>query len=128
VHCPAAAYARAYRDAGGITIYHASEHNLAHIQAQAATGVDALSVGPGVDIALVKYAVGDRICIVGNLDPIGVLLEGTPEQVCAETRRVMMAGKQNGGYIFNSGEMVPRMTPEENIRAMVETAREFGQA
>lgn len=119
--------AQAYASAGGITIYHASEHKLSHIHAQASTGVSALSVGPGVDIASVKGAVGDRICIVGNIDPIAVLLQGTPEGVQAETQRIMSAGKPHGGYIFNSGEMVPRMTPEQNIRAMIGTARELGR-
>ena len=115
------------RAKAAFSFYDASGTSVEQGEAEAVAGDDALSVGPGVDIALVKQAVGDRICIVGNLDPIGVLLKGTPEQVRAETRRVMMAGKQNGGYIFNSGEMVPHMTPEENVWAMVETAREFGQ-
>ena len=118
--------AEVYDRAGGITIYHASEHNLDHIRAQADTGISALSVGPGVDMAAVVEAVGDRICLVGNVDPIGVIQNGTPAQVRAETRRVIEAGKRGMGYLFNSGEMIPRMTPEENIRAMVETAREFG--
>ncbi len=119
--------AQAYADAGAITIYHASEHKLAHIRAQAATGIDALSVGPGVDIGAVNQAVGDRICIVGNLDPIAVLQNGTPEQVRAETERIVTVGKQGGGYVFSTGEMVPRMTPEANVRAMVEAARACGR-
>lgn len=118
--------AQTYDHAGGITIYHASEHKLDHIRVQADTGISALSVGPGVDMAEAVKAVGDRICLVGNLDPIAVIQNGTPAQVRAETRRVIKAGKQGRGYMFNSGEMIPRMTPEENIRVMVETAREFG--
>lgn len=116
----------AYDSAGGLSIYHASEHNPEHMKAQAATGISALSVGPGVDIALAKDTVGDAVCLVGNVDPIAILTNGTPDQVREETRRVVEIGKRNGGYIFNSGEMIPRMAPEENIIAMVQAVREAG--
>jgi MtaA/CmuA family methyltransferase len=117
---------QAYDSAGGLSIYHASEHDLEHMKVQAATGVSALSVGPGVDIAVAKEAVGDVVCLVGNVDPIAILTNGTPDQVCRETRRIVEIGKKGGGYIFNSGEMIPRAAPEENITAMVEAARKSG--
>lgn len=84
-------------------------------------------MGPGVDIADVKQAVGDKVCLIGNIDPINVLMNGTPEKVKEEAKRIIEAGGRNGGYIFNSGEMIPRMTPEENMIAMVEAGREFGK-
>jgi uroporphyrinogen-III decarboxylase len=43
--------------------------------------------------------------------------------VAAEAERIMAVGKRGGGYIFNTGEMVPRDTPEENLRAMLDGAR-----
>lgn len=118
--------AQAYDRAGGFSFYHASEHSIEHMKAQAATGVSALSVGPGADLAAVKREIGGKVCILGNVDPIGVLLYGSPEDVRRETARVMNTGKQGGGYIFNSGEMVPKDVPEENMTAMIETARESG--
>jgi uroporphyrinogen decarboxylase len=96
------------------------------MKAQAATGASALSVGPGVDIAKAIETVGSKVCILGNIDPITMLLQGSVEQVRQETRRIIEIGKQNGGYIFNSGEMIPRDVPEENIRVMIDTAKEFG--
>ncbi len=116
--------AEAYREAGLWSIYHASEEKIGHLQLQASSGVDVLSVGPGLDIAEAKAAVGDRVCLIGNLDPVNILMNGTPEQVAAEAARVMEIGKQNGGYLFNTGEMVPRGTPIENMEAMLHAARE----
>jgi uroporphyrinogen decarboxylase len=115
-----------YDSAGAFSFYHASEHNPEHMKAQAATGASALSVGPGVDIAKAIETVGSKVCILGNIDPITMLLQGSVEQVRQETRRIIEIGKQNGGYIFNSGEMIPRDVPEENIRVMIDTAKEFG--
>ena len=115
---------QAYDSAGGWSFYHASEHKPEHMKVQAATGVSAISVGPGVDIAIAKKSVGDRCCILGNVDPIIALLQGTKERVIEDTKRIINIGKQGGGYIFNSGEMIPRDTPEENMIAMIQTARE----
>jgi uroporphyrinogen decarboxylase len=94
---------------------------------QAATGVSALSVGPGIDMAVAKKTVGDKCCLIGNIDPINVLLYGTPEKVYEESKRVIESGKENGGYIFNSGEMIPRDIPEGNMSAMIRAGRDFGK-
>ena len=51
----------------------------------------------------------------------------SPEEVEAETRRIVEEGKKVDGYMFCSGEMVPRETPEENMRAAIEAAVEFGK-
>lgn len=106
------------------SIYHASEENVGHLKLMADSGISVLSVGPGLDIAEAKKAVGDKVCLIGNLDPIGVLLNGTPQQVEAEAKRIMNIGKQGGGYIFNTGEMVPRDVPVENMEALIRAANE----
>lgn len=113
-----------YDKAGLWSIYHASEESLEHLKLQATSGVSALSVGPGLDITRAKPALTGKVCMIGNLDPVNVLMNGTPDQVDAEARRIMGIGKQSGGYIFNSGEMVPRDTPVENMEAMIRAARE----
>lgn len=118
---------QAYDSAGGWSFYHASEHKPEHMKAQVKTGISAISVGPGVDMAVAKEAIGDKCCILGNVDPIKALLQGTRERVIEDTKRIVNIGKQCGGYICNSGEMIPRDIPEENMIAMIQTAREYGK-
>lgn len=117
----------AYDSMNGFSFYHASEHDIEHMKVQAATGISALSVGPGADLEAVMKSVGNKVCILGNVDPIKVLLQSDAATVYEESRKVMETGKQNGGYIFNSGEMIPRDVPEENMRAMVKAGRDFGK-
>lgn len=117
---------QAYDAAGAFSFYHASEHKPEHMKAQAATGISALSVGPGVDMKVAKEAVGSKVCIMGNVDPIKTLLEGTPEETYQRSKEILEIGKQNGGYIFNSGEMIPRDIPEENMRAFLKAGKDFG--
>ena len=90
-----------YDKAGLWSIYHASEEKEVHLKQQASTGVSVLSVGPGLDIGKAKAAVGDKVCLIGNLDPVNVLMNGTPE-VAEEARRIMSVSRQGGGYIFNT--------------------------
>jgi len=115
--------AQAYKEAGGLTFYHASDHSIPHLKLQAETGISALSMGPGVELEQVKKELGDKICLMGNIDPILYLLEKDKESVYNEAVRIAKIGKENGGYIFNSGEMIPRDTPAENIKSMIKGAR-----
>lgn len=115
-----------YDKAGLWSIYHASEEKIGHIGLQADSGASVLSVGPGIDLGTVKQTVGDRVCLIGNLDPVNVLMNGAPAHIASEATRIMNLGKERGGYLFNTGEMVPRDTPIENMEAMLRGARAAG--
>jgi MtaA/CmuA family methyltransferase len=120
---PARRVSDAYKEADGVVIYHASEELPSGINHQADAGFSILSVGPGIALEEAKEAVGGRVCLSGNIDPIRVLANGTPELVREEVDRVVEHVSRDGGHVMNSGEMVPRETPEENVRAFVEAAR-----
>lgn len=114
---------RACREAGGLSFMHASEEKLPYIEKQCELGADVLGVGPGVDIEQAKAATLGKCALIGNLDPLRILQNASAEEVAAEAARIMHIGKQQGGYIFCTGEMVPRDTPEENMRAMLDATR-----
>ena len=115
----------AYNRAGGLTFLHNSEESVPHIELETQLGASCISVGPGIDIAKAKEVAKGKTCLMGNLDPVNILMNGTPEQVARETERIMKAGKIGGGYMFDTGEMNPRDVPEENMRAMIQTAKRF---
>ncbi len=121
---PARRTCEAYKEAGGVVIYHASEELPAMIDLQADAGFSILSVGPGIDIEEARRIVNGRVCLCGNVDPLAILARGTPDKVRQEVERVVRNVSAHGGHIMNSGEMVPRETPEENVRAYVEVARQ----
>ncbi len=125
---PARRVSAAYREAGGIVIYHASEELPAMIDLQADAGFSILSVGPGLDIAKAKEVVGGRVCLSGNVDPLAALYRGSSEQIQADVARIITNVSRHGGHVMNSGEMVPRETPEENMDTFVKSVRAFWQA
>ena len=113
----------ALKKEGALVFYHAGESSLAHLELMADVQPSALSIGGKIDIKKAKETVGKRICLLGNIHGIETLQLGSPEEVEKETIRIMEEGKKGGGYIFNSEEGIPRETPEENIKVMMETAK-----
>jgi uroporphyrinogen decarboxylase len=109
-----------------LVFYHTGDKSLAHLELMTRIEPDALSVGEGIDLATVKQAIGDRICLLGNIDGIATLQNGSRDDVERETTRIVEAGKPGGGYILNSGEGIPFDTPAQNIETMFKTARACG--
>jgi len=79
------------------------------------------------DAVKAKRTAGKRHVLFGNIDPSGVLANGTVEEVRASTRHLISTWKPEGRFILNAGCAIPPTAPSENIRALVETARECGQ-
>lgn len=122
---PAQRVAAAIKAAGGIVIYHAGEHSLPHLSL-GAEHFDIINVGEGIDLAAVKAALGHKVCLSGNAHPIKLMNCRNLDEVAAETARIVEAGKPGGGYIFNTGEGIPRQVQPEVIATMVQTAKAHG--
>ncbi|MFB6085632.1 MAG: uroporphyrinogen decarboxylase family protein [Halodesulfurarchaeum sp.] len=75
----------------------------------------------------VKKDVGDQVCILGNVDPVTVLLEGDPQTVKETARRNIEYGAEGGGFILTPACDTNPNTPSENFKALVEAAKEYGQ-
>jgi len=112
---------------GAISFYHGNETRLDYFETVAANiSASAVNVGENADIAQVKAVLGGRKCIMGNLNPVLTLQQGTVNDVERETSRIVNAAKSGGGYIFCTGEGIPHNTPPENVKACVQTVRRVG--
>lgn len=82
----------------------------------AALDIDILDVDHMVDLAKVRKAVGGKMVIAGNIDPVGGVLRGNPESI----RSAIMESYRRAGapYMVNAGCEIPAGTPEENLRAL----------
>lgn len=68
-----------------------------------------------------RAAMGPEQVIAGNIDPVRALRDGTPDSV---TAAIAECHAQAGArYIVAAGCEIPRGTPEANLRAMTEYAR-----
>lgn len=113
--------------AGVIKIAH-NCHQVRHIlDLYPDTGIDALQLAPGIDIGEAKRRIGDRVCLVGNLDQLGTLLSGTPAEVERECREMIAKAGPGGGYILSASGCLNEDTPLENIEAMAQAAEKYGR-
>ncbi|HUW18322.1 MAG TPA: uroporphyrinogen decarboxylase family protein [Sedimentisphaerales bacterium] len=95
-------------------------------------GLDGLhSVQPcccGMDLRTLKADFGDKILFNGAIDSHHVLIEGTPESVRQKTRDVLDIMMPSGGYVAGaSHDTILEETPLENVIAMFDAVKEFGQ-
>ena len=74
-----------------------------------------------------KTVAGARHVLFGNIDPSGVLAQGTSAEVREKTRQLISIWKPGGLFILNAGCAIPPTTPAENIRTLIATAREEGR-
>lgn len=103
---------------------HVCGNTTRNLEAMADTGSDVLDLDSAVSVAEAKRRVGDRVCLKGNVDPVGTLLRGTPEQVEAECRAAVAAAG-GAGFILSSGCQIPRDTSVENVQAMTLAAERY---
>ena len=81
--------------------------------------------GYPIDPHWAKEVVGDECILIGNVSPL-LLANGTPSEVEAASRRCIEAVAGGAGYILMDGNNIPR-APLENVRAMIDAAKEFGR-
>ena len=78
-----------------------------------------------VDRKEAKRIIGETMAFWGNV-PAGLLATGTPEEVRDDVKELIDTFGDNGGLIIDGSTGIPDEARPENVRAMVETAREYG--
>jgi len=76
------------------------------------------------DIQKAKATLGKNACLIGNVSS-SMLNLGTPQDVRDYVRKLIDTVGQGGGYIVSNGAFFDEAKPE-NIKAMVDTAKEYG--
>ena len=91
--------------------------------------VDPLEIPPmgNCDLKELKQLYGDRLILKGNLHTTNVMLFGSVQDVIDASKKAIDDAAEGGGFILSTGDQCGRDTPEENIFAMIETARTYGR-
>lgn len=77
-----------------------------------------------VNMGRAKEIVGKNACIAGNL-PTSILCTGTRKEVKEWCRKLIETCASGGGYILAGGAAIDEGNPD-NLRAMIEAAKEYG--
>ena len=108
--------------------YHICGDTNKILEAEVESGCGMLSVDTKVNLADAKKRVGDRIAIMGNVDPIHVMLRGTPEDVENNIKQNLRdCWDSPRGFALSTGCDLPINTPLENICAFMDSARKVAK-
>ena len=82
-----------------------------------ATGVDAVGVDTGMDLALVRAAMPSRVALQGNLDPIALLAGGAALE---QEARCVLDAMRGWPCVFNLGHGIVLQTPPGHVGRLVD--------
>ena len=90
-------------------------------------GFDALHClePPHVDPVLVKQRIGDKLCLLGNIDTSHVLVDGSRAEVEGAVQAAISTMGHGGGFILSPTNDHPGISLQR-VRWMIDAARRFG--
>lgn len=91
-------------------------------------GIETFSVDNIEDIGEAKEILGNHMAIVGNVDPVNVLRNGSIDDVIEAVKECLKkAADSPKGYVLGTGCQVPKGVPRENMYAFLYAARRYGR-
>lgn len=92
------------------------------------TGADIFSLDQAVNLEEASHILGNRAAILGNIDAVNILQEGTAEEIERAVKAILdQAGNHPGGFILGPGCDIPYETPEDNLHLFVKYGQKYSQ-
>ena len=91
------------------------------------TGAAAMHFGNLVDIPQALTEVPSDILVMGNLDPVVVMQQATPEEVAAATTDLLEKTRGAKNFVISTGCDLPPAVPEANLTAFFAAVEAFNQ-
>lgn len=111
---------------GTVKIFHNDMDNPCSYPYLHELGVNIFNFTHLQDIASVRQAVGDKVCLMGNVAPLDVLAQATAQNVAAQADSCLQSHPGRAGLILSAGGGVSPGTPAENIRALIAAVKQSG--
>ncbi len=117
----------AVQDDAFVLIYHNCGNNVPRmLDSILATGAAAYHFGNVVDMKSdILEKIPEDVLVMGNIDPVGVLRDGTPESVRKETLALLEKCAEYPNFVISSGCDIPPKTPWDNMNAFFEAVKDY---
>lgn len=86
-------------------------------QAMVESGAAALHFGNAIDMVSALQECPSSLLVMGNIDPVGIMKQASPEVVRKETRALLEATASCRNFVLSTGCDVPPQVSQENIAA-----------
>ncbi len=113
----------AVHEMGALTRLHICGNTTRILSDMLESGADIIDLDWMVNMNSAAEKFGDRVSFCGNVDPVAIMMQGTPEKVYEATQRCMTWGGPRS--ISGAGCEIPDGTPEENFHAQTRALRDI---
>ena len=115
----------AVEDDSFMVLYHNCGNVIPLLENIKEIGAGGYSFGNAVDLEEALKVIPEDSIVIGNIDPAGIIRNGTPEQIRKETLSLMERCCKYPNFVIASGCDIPPMTPLKNIEAFFQAVEEF---
>lgn len=116
----------ALQDDEFIVIYHNCGNNVSKMaDSISSIGCPAYHFGNAIDLADMLEKMPKDVLVMGNIDPVGVLKDGSVQTVENSTLELLEKCKKYDNFVLSSGCDVPHSTPWENIDCFIKTGNQY---
>jgi uroporphyrinogen decarboxylase len=106
-----------------MTLLHICGDTAHLVDAMCETGADGLSLDAPMDFPATAERIPEAVVLVGNVDPVEVMSQGTPERVRASVEALLSRMAPYPNFILSTGCDLPPETPLANIQAFMDAGR-----
>jgi len=110
---------------GKIRVYHNDAKTMHLLEQVADIGVQLFNFSFQNDLKETKERIGHRVCLWGNVEPIGIFRSGKPEEIEEICRQKIEIAAPGGGFVLSTGAAV--YGPDQSIDAIINAARKYGR-
>jgi uroporphyrinogen decarboxylase len=115
-------------EAEGVMLsYHICGNSTPIIADMVETGAAVIEIDQKASMRESKTAAQGRSTLLGPIDPSEVLTHSTPDVVTEHAREALDMLAPGGGFILGPGCAMPATTPDDNIDALIEAAKQYGR-
>ena len=91
------------------------------------SGASALHFGNKADMVQALETCPPDLPVMGNIDPVGIMRQASPEQVYAAVSELLERTSSYGNFILSTGCDVPPRTPFGNIQAFYQALSDYNE-
>ncbi len=111
---------------GWVKVYHNDANIRPFLEDLPETGFDVLNWGKNIGVDEAWSRTGGKVTLMGNVDPLGLGVRGTPGEVHSASLAVLERSGSRRQILSLGGGVSPG-TPKANIEAMIRAAREWNE-
>lgn len=116
---------RIARRLDAMTVLHICGDTTRLVPVMGQLDIQGLSLDSMVDLSIAARKIPSDMVLIGNLDPVRIMVNESPEGVRRAVRNLLDAMSPYENFVLSTGCDLPQETPLENIRAFMEEGRTY---